>query len=85
LNPNSARQCATGIRLFRLALSPSLTDERTSRLSPVCQSICFRDGSIRAALAAWWLRLPFGEADAKQARPVESIRNDTLQFLVPEG
>jgi hypothetical protein len=36
-------------------------------------------------LADWWLRLLFGEAGAKQARPVESARNDTLQFLVPEG
>jgi hypothetical protein len=45
----------------------------------------FRDGNIREALATWWLRLLFGEAGAKQAKPVASVRNDTLQFLVLEG
>jgi hypothetical protein len=40
---------------------------------------------IQAALAAWWLRLLSGEAGAKQIKPVESVRNDTLQFLMLEG
>lgn len=48
-------------------------------------SICFRDGNIREAPATWWLRLLFGEAGAKQAGSVDSVRNDTLRFLVPEG
>ena len=52
--------------------------------APRCH-IRFRDGNIRESLAAWWLRLLFGGAGAKQARPVDSVRKDTLEFPVPEG
>ena len=52
--------------------------------APRCH-ICFRDGNIREALAAWWLRLLFGEIGTKQARPVDSVRNDTLEFPAGSG